>query len=352
MAIISSNLNESHSYRSKRELRIISSEILKEDKFNKEHISHRPKFLEEFIGHEHLKSALKISIDASKYRHESLDHTLFYGQPGLGKTTLALLMANEMDTLCKATNASSIERPRDIVGLLMGIKENEILFIDEIHRLNKLTEEILYSAMEDFKLDLTVGAHRGTRCRTINLPRFTLIGATTKLASISSPLRDRFGNCHKISLYSPQELQQIVCNFSKIIGIEVKHSASLKIAFCSRGTPRIAIRLLKRARDYSQVIKNTNVISADIVDEVLNCQKIDTKGLDETDRKFIDFLSKNNNGPIGLESIAAGLSEDSSMLESIVEPYLLQLGFIERTSRGRKLTPIGQQYCRNLSPMI
>ena len=201
MAIISSSLNEPNSSRPNKGLRIVASEILPEDKSNKKIISHRPKCLKEFIGHEQLKSSLRISIQASRYRKESLEHILFYGQPGLGKTTLAMLMAHEMETNCKLTNASSIERTRDIVGLLLSLKENEILFIDEIHRLNKLTEEILYSAMEDFRLDLTVGANRGTRCRTIQLPKFTLIGATTKLASISSPLRDRFGICQKINLY-------------------------------------------------------------------------------------------------------------------------------------------------------
>ena len=349
MAIISSNLNESNSYRSNKELRIVGSEILPEDNKNRINTSNRPKSLQEFIGHEQLKSSLRLAIDASRYRFESLEHVLFYGQPGLGKTTLALLIANEMNTKCKATNASSIERPRDIVGLLLGLKENEILFIDEIHRLNKLTEEILYSAMEDFKLDITVGAHRGTRCRTINLPRFTLIGATTKLASISSPLRDRFGICCKINLYSFEALQKIVVNFANMIGIKISEPASLKIASCARGTPRIAIRLLKRARDYSQVMRNTNNVSKEIVEEVLKYQKIDSKGLDATDRKFISFLNKNNNAPVGLESIAAALNEDSSMLESIVEPYLLQLGLIERTPRGRQLTLLGQNYSQDIN---
>ena len=344
MAIISSSLNESNSPRSNKELRIVRPERLPEDQCIKKSTNNRPKLLNEFIGHSELKISLKISIDASKYRNECLDHMLFYGPPGLGKTTLALLMANEMKTECKVTNASSIERPRDIVGLLLGLKENEILFIDEIHRLNKLTEEILYSAMEDFKLDLTVGANRVTRCRTINLPKFTLIGATTKVAAISSPMRDRFGLCHKINLYSAEALQIIINNFAVSIGVELSQDASMKLALCSRGTPRIALRLLKRVRDYSQVLENTNVVSIKIVEKLLNNQKIDSNGLGETDRKFIVFLHDNLNTPIGLDSIAAALNEDSAMLESIVEPFLIQLGLILRTPRGRKLTPLGLQY--------
>ena len=344
MAIISSNINESNSPRSKKELRIVKSQNIPEDKSDSQVISNRPKLFTEFIGHEKLKTSLKISIDASLFRGECLDHILFYGQPGLGKTTLALIVANEMNAKCKVINASSLERPRDIVGLLLGLKENEILFIDEIHRLSNLTEEILYPALEDFKLDLTIGANRGTRCRTINLPKFTLIGATTKLASMSGPLRDRFGICHKIYLYSPEDIQKIIFNFSKLINIVIDEEASLRLALCSRGTPRIALRLLKRSRDYSQVIKKNNSVSVEIVEQVLSNQKIDHRGLDEIDRSFLNYLYKNNSGPVGLESISAALSEDSSMLEFIVEPYLIHLGLISRTSRGRILTPYGEKY--------
>ena len=344
MAIISSNINESNSPRSKKELRIVKSQNIPEDKSDSQVISNRPKLFTEFIGHEKLKTSLKISIDASLFRGECLDHILFYGQPGLGKTTLALIVANEMNAKCKVINASSLERPRDIVGLLLGLKENEILFIDEIHRLSNLTEEILYPALEDFKLDLTIGANRGTRCRTINLPKFTLIGATTKLASISGPLRDRFGICHKIYLYSPEDIQKIIFNFSKLINIVIDEEASLRLALCSRGTPRIALRLLKRSRDYSQVIEKNNSVSVEIVEQVLINQKIDHRGLDEIDRSFLNYLYKNNSGPVGLESISAALSEDSSMLEFIVEPYLIHLGLISRTSRGRILTPYGEKY--------
>ena len=344
MAIISSSLDESNFPRSRKELRIVDSNSFAEEKTNQTLNLARPNSLKEFIGQEQIKSSLKIAIDAAKYRNEALEHTLLYGQPGLGKTTLALLISHEMNTKCRVASAPSIEKPRDIVGLLLGLKEGDILFIDEIHRLNKLTEELLYSAMEDFKLDLTMGSNRGTRCRTINLPKFTLIGATTKLASISAPLRDRFGLIQKIEFYSNDELQEIILNFSNLINLELKNDACCQLANISKGTPRIALRLLKRVRDYAQVIKKTNKISLDTVQKALNSQRIDNKGLDNVDRKFLSFLNLNNNNPIGLDSIAAGMGEDSSMIEFLIEPYLIQIGFIMRTPRGRKLTSLGKKY--------
>ncbi len=344
MAIISSSLNESNIPRSRKEIRVVDSNFNAEEKTIKNLNLARPNTLKEFVGQEQIKSSLRIAIDASIYRNESLEHTLLYGQPGLGKTTLALLIANEMNTNCRVASAPSIERPRDIVGLLLGLKEGEILFIDEIHRLNKLTEELLYSAMEDFRLDLTMGANRGARCRTINLPKFTLIGATTKLASISPPLRDRFGLCQKIDFYSVDELQEIILNFSNLINLNLENKASCALAKISRGTPRIALRLLKRVRDYAQVIQKTNNISMNVLEKALNSQKIDNQGLDNLDRKFLFFLNLNKGNPIGLDSIAAGLGEDSSMLEFVVEPYLIQIGFIMRTPRGRVLTSLGKRY--------
>ena len=343
MAIISSNIGDANFPAGKQKLRIVDSEKIAEKKVNKKLNPSRPTTFQEFIGQEQIKSSLRIAIDASLYRKEPLEHTLLYGQPGLGKTTLAFLIANELNTEIKIATAPSIERPRDIIGLLLSLKDGEVLFIDEIHRLNKLTEELLYSAMEDFRLDLTMGANRGARCKTINLPSFTLVGATTKLASISTPLRDRFGILQKIEFYSDDELKQIILNFSLLINISFEDNAPSIIAKISRGTPRIALRLLKRVRDYAQVKKKTNIITPDVAKEALNSQKIDEIGLDFSDRRYLAFLRLNNK-PVGLDAIAAGLGEDSSMLEFVVEPYLIQIGFLMRTPRGRLLTNLGHNY--------
>ena len=344
MAIISSNQGDNDVTLRKKELRLVDSNIIPEEKTNNNLNLARPLNLKGFIGQEQLKSSLRIAIDAAIYRKEPLEHTLLYGQPGLGKTTLAFLIAHEMNTKCRIATAPALERPRDIVGLMLGLKEGEVLFIDEIHRLNKLSEELLYSAMEDFRLDLTMGANRGARCRTINLPRFTLIGATTKLASISAPLRDRFGICHKIELYKHDELKEIIVNFSQLINLNLDEEASYNLAKISRGTPRIALRLLRRVRDYAQVVQKTNFISVNLIKKALNSYQIDEKGLDSIDRHYLSFLNQNNNIPTGLDSIAAGLGDDSSMLEFVVEPYLIQIGFLTRTPRGRLLTELGKKY--------
>jgi len=344
MAIISSNIGDNEFSLRKKELRLVDSKIIPEEKKNNNLNLARPLTLKEFIGQDQLKSSLRIAIDASIFRNEPLEHTLLYGQPGLGKTTLAFLIAHELNTKCKIATAPAIERPRDIVGLLLGLKEGEVLFIDEIHRLNRLTEELLYSAMEDFRLDLTMGANRGTRCRTINLARFTLIGATTKLASISAPLRDRFGISQKIEFYTYDELKQIIKNFSRLINLNLDDEASYYLAKISRGTPRIALRFLRRVRDYAQVVMKTTSISMNLIKKALNSYQIDEKGLDSLDRQYLSFINQNNNNPTGLDSIAAGLGDDSSMLESVVEPYLIKIGFLTRTPRGRLLTALGKKY--------
>jgi len=344
MAIISSNVGDNDFSLRKKELRLVDSKIIPEEKRNKNLNLARPLTLKEFIGQEQLKSSLRIAIDASILRKEPMEHTLLYGQPGLGKTSLAFLIANELNTKCRIATAPAIERPRDIVGLLLGLKDGEVLFIDEIHRLNRLTEELLYSAMEDFRLDLTMGANRGARCRTINLPRFTLIGATTKLASISAPLRDRFGISQKIEFYTYDELKQIIDNFSRLINLNIDNEASYYLAKISRGTPRIALRLLRRVRDYAQVVNKSNMVSLNLIKKSLNSYQIDEKGLDSLDRHYLSFLNQNNNNPTGLDSIAAGLGDDSSMLEFVVEPYLIKIGFLIRTPRGRLLTALGKKY--------
>lgn len=301
----------------------------------------RPQKLDEYIGQTALKNTLKISIEASKKRNKQIDHMLFYGPPGLGKTTLASVIANELETKIKITSAPALERPRDIIGILMSLKNGDILFIDEIHRLNKVTEEILYPAMEDFFLDMTTGKAQTVKTLRVPLPKFTLIGATTKAGELSGPLRDRFGIIHRLQFYTISELAQVVERTAKILEISIERKGAEIIASRSRGTPRIANRLVKRVADYA-LVKANGLITEEVAMEALTELHIDESGLDATDRAMMKLIvEKYDGGPVGLETIAAALGEDSKTIEDVYEPYLLQEGFIQRTPRGRKVSPEG-----------
>ncbi len=307
----------------------------------------RPKFFDDYVGQSVLKSTLKISIEAAKKRELPLDHILFYGPPGLGKTTLASVIANEMNANIKITAAPSLERPRDIIGILMTLKAGDVLFIDEIHRLNKISEEILYPAMEDFYIEMTTGKTQTLKSMRIPVPKFTLIGATTKAGSLSSPLRDRFGIIHRLEFYTEEELTKVITRTAKILNIEIKEQGAKAIAKRSRGTPRIANRLVKRVRDYA-IVKANGIINENTANQALDILQIDKFGLDNTDRTLLDIIAnKYNGGPVGLETLATALGEDSKTIEDVYEPYLVQQGFIQRTPRGRKLTPYACQ-CFNL----
>lgn len=308
----------------------------------------RPKLFNDYVGQSALKSTLKISIEAAKKREIPLDHILFYGPPGLGKTTLASIIANEMNANIKITSAPSLERPRDIIGILMSLKAGDVLFIDEIHRLNKISEEILYPAMEDYYLDMTTGKSQTLKSIRIPIPKFTLVGATTKAGSLSSPLRDRFGIIHRLEFYTDEELTQVIIRTAKILDIEIDTKGAQAIARRSRGTPRIANRLVKRVRDYA-IVKSNGKIDAQTADKALDILQIDKFGLDNTDRSLLNLIAeKYNGGPVGIETLATALGEDSKTIEDVYEPYLLQKGFIQRTLRGRKLTPYACK-CFNIS---
>lgn len=298
----------------------------------------RPKLFGDYIGQSSLKSTLKISIEAAKQRELPLDHLLFYGPPGLGKTTLAGVIANEMGSDVRITSAPALERPRDIIGILMSLKGGEVLFIDEIHRLNKVAEEILYPAMEDFFLDMTTGKAQSVKTLRVPVPKFTLIGATTKAGALSGPLRDRFGIIHRLEFYNYEELTQVVLRTAKILNIEITQEGAEAIAKRSRGTPRIANRLVKRVSDFA-LVKADGIIDEKTANSALDILKIDQYGLDNTDRSLMDLIvTKYDGGPVGLETLAAALGEDTRTIEDVYEPYLLQEGFIQRTPRGRKIT--------------
>ena len=304
----------------------------------------RPKTFDTYIGQSGLKETLKISIEAAKRREMPLDHLLFYGPPGLGKTTLAGVIATEMGVDIKITSAPALERPRDIIGILMSLKGGEILFIDEIHRLNKVAEEILYPAMEDFFLDMTTGKSQTVKTLRVPVPKFTLIGATTKAGALSGPLRDRFGLVHRLEFYSHEELTQVVKRTASILDIKITETGAIQIAKRSRGTPRIANRLVKRVADYA-LVKHDGEITEQIANDSLDCLKIDDFGLDNTDRSLLRLIiEKFDGGPVGVETLAAALGEDVRTIEDVCELYLLQAGFIQRTPRGRKVSPEALRY--------
>ena len=304
----------------------------------------RPKSFDSYIGQTALKETLKITLEAAKLREKPLDHMLFYGPPGLGKTTIAGVIAAQMGVDIRITSAPALERPRDIIGILMSLKGGEILFIDEIHRLNKVAEEILYPAMEDFTLDMTTGKSQTAKTLRVPLPKFTLIGATTKAGELSSPLRDRFGMIHRLEFYTIDELAQVVKRTAGILEIDVTEEGAKAIARRSRGTPRIANRLIKRVSDFA-IVKYNGKIDEKIANESLDILKIDEFGLDNTDRALLNLIiDKYDGGPVGVETIAAALSEDVRTIEDVCEPYLLQSGLLQRTPRGRKVSPEGYRH--------
>lgn len=315
--------------------RLISGNRRQDDR---ENIALRPKFLEDIVGQDRVRENLKIIIEAAKARNEPIDHTLFYGPPGLGKTSFAFVIANEMGSNIRITAGPSIERAGDLAAILTHLKQNDILFIDEVHRLGRAVEEVLYPAMEDFALDIVIGKGPAAKNVRLNLPRFTVIGATTRLALLAGPLRDRFGARFRLDFYDQAAMEFIINRAAKLLNVTIKQEGTQEIARRSRGTPRVALRLLRRVRDYAQV-RAEGIITGMVAGEALTLMEVDHLGLDDVDRRIIlAIIEKFNGGPVGLDTIAASISEDSSTIMDVYEPYLLQLGFLDRTPRGRVAT--------------
>lgn len=318
------------------EERMVSAEVQQEEETVENQL--RPQMLTQYVGQEKVKNNLKVFIEAAKLRNEALDHVLLYGPPGLGKTTLATIIAHEMNVQIRTTSGPAIERPGDLAAILTALEPGDVLFIDEIHRLNRVVEEVLYPAMEDFCLDIVIGKGPTARSVRLDLPPFTLVGATTRAGLLSSPLRDRFGVLARLEYYTTDELQRIVIRTADVYEVEIDNQASLEIACRSRGTPRIANRLLRRVRDFAQV-QGTGFIDLELARGALERLQVDPLGLDHIDHKFLKgIIEKFRGGPVGLDTIAATIGEESHTIEDVYEPYLLQIGFLQRTPRGRMVT--------------
>ena len=318
--------------------RIITTENLEEDVKIESHL--RPQLLDDYIGQEKAKEILKVYITAAKERGEALDHVLFYGPPGLGKTTLAGIIANEMHVNIKITSGPAIEKPGEMAAILNNLQEGDVLFVDEIHRLNRQVEEVLYPAMEDYAIDIMIGKGASARSIRLDLPKFTLVGATTRVGMLTAPLRDRFGVIHRLEFYTVEELKRIIARSAKVLDVGIDDAGATALARRSRGTPRLANRLLKRVRDFAQV-RYDGYITEDVANYALDLLDVDKCGLDQTDRNLLmTIIERFDGGPVGLDTLAASLSEDSGTIEDVYEPYLLKNGFIQRTTRGRIVTDL------------
>ncbi len=316
--------------------RIITTENLEEDMKIENHL--RPQMLDDYIGQEKAKTMLKVYIEAAKGRGEALDHVLFYGPPGLGKTTLAGIIANEMGVHMKITSGPAIEKPGEMAAILNNLQEGDVLFVDEIHRLNRQVEEVLYPAMEDYAIDIMIGKGAAARSIRLDLPKFTLVGATTRAGMLTAPLRDRFGVINRLEFYTDQELKTIITRSAKVLDVEIDEQGALELARRSRGTPRLANRLLKRVRDFAQ-IRYDGIITEQIAVYALDLLDVDRYGLDHIDRNILmTMIQKFGGGPVGLDTLAASIGEDSGTIEEVYEPYLLKNGFLQRTPRGRVVT--------------